>query len=75
MGRSIKIALVTPILYILLPELAIAWVDQLGPGRAVALMTWLITVIVALSLVVLGGTICLLLKKSRCWPHCSPGRV
>ena len=76
MGRSARIMLATPIMYVLLPEVSIAWVDRLGPGRAVALMAWLITVIVALSVVAaLGGITCLLVKKLRCWPHCSPERA
>ena len=75
MGRSARIMLATPIMYVLLPELGIAWIDRLGPGRAVALMAWLITVSVALSIVVLGGTICLLAKRLKCWRACSPGRA
>ena len=75
MERSVRIVLATPIMYVLLPEVSIAWVDRLGPGRAVALMAWLITVIVALSVVALGGITCLLMKRLRCWRACSPGRA
>ena len=75
MGRLVRIVLVTPILYVVLPELAIAWIDRIGPARGLELMFWLVIGVVALALVVLGGMICLLLKRSRCWPHCSPGRA
>ena len=75
MGKSARIVLATPIMYVLLPELAITWVDRLGPGRAVALLSWLITAIVALSLMVLGGITCLLVTRLKCWPYCSPGRA
>ena len=75
MGRSARIVLATPSMYVLLPEVSIAWVDRLGPGQAIELMFWLVIGVVALALVVLGGMICLLMKRSRCWPHCSPGRA
>ena len=75
MGKSARIVLATPIMYVLLPELAITWVDRLGPGRAVALLSWLITVSVALSVVALGGVTCLLVKRLKCWRACSPGRA
>ena len=75
MGKSVRLMLATPIMYVLLPEVGIAWVDQLGPGRAVALMAWLSTASIALSIVVLGGTICLLVKRLRCWRACSPERA
>lgn len=75
MGKSIRIVLATPLFYILLPEIGLAWVDRIGPGQAVELMFWLIIGIVALSLVVLGEITCLLVKKLRCWLDCSPGRA
>jgi len=75
MGRSARTVLATPIMYVLLPELAVAWVDRIGPARAVELMFWFIIGIVALSLVALGGITCLLVKKLRCWRACSPGRA
>ena len=73
--RTVRIALLTPAMYIVLPEIGIAWVDRIGPGHAVALMSWLITGIVALSVVALGGITCLLVKRLRCWRACSPERA
>jgi len=75
MGRSARIVLATPIMYVLLSELAVAWVDRIGPARAVELMFWLVIGVVALALVVLGGIICLLAKRLKCWRACSPGRA
>jgi len=63
--------LTTAIIYVVLPEMSIAWVDRLGPARAVELMFWLVVGIVALSLVLLLalllGGICLLMKKLNYW--------
>jgi len=75
MGRSVRIMLATLVLYVLLPEIAIAWIDRIGPARAVELMFWFVIGIAALSLVILGGTTCLLMKRLRCWPHSWPGRA
>ena len=67
--------LTTAIIYVVLPEMSIAWVDRLGPGQAVELMFWLVVGIVALALVILGGTTCLLVKRLKCWPHSWPARA
>jgi hypothetical protein len=75
MGKSARIVLATPIMYILLPEVGIAWVDRLGPGRAVVLMAWLSTASIALALTLTGGIVCLLVKRLKCWRACSPGRA
>ena len=75
MGRSVRIVLATPIMYVVLPELAIAWVDRLGPGQAIELMFWLSTASVASSVVALGGITCLLVKRLKCWRACLPGRA
>ena len=75
LGRLLRIASLTCILYPVLPEIAVAWVDRIGPARAVELMFWLVVGIVALALVILGGTTCLLVKKLKCWLICSPERA
>lgn len=75
MGRLVRIALATPLFYILLPEVGIAWVDRIGPAQAVELMFWLSTASVALALLMMGGIVCLLVKKLRCLLAYLPARA
>ena len=73
--RIVRIALLAPAMYIVLPEIGIAWVDRIGPAQAVELMFWFIGIAALALVVVLGGTTCLLVKRLKCWRACSPGRA
>lgn len=73
--RSLRIANLIPMFWALLPELGLALVDHIGPEQAIKLIYWCVAAAIVLLSVVIGEVTCLLVKKLKCWLHCSPERA
>jgi len=75
MRKVARIGLFVPVFYVGLPELSVMLVNRLGPRLALALVAWCASGIFSLALIIIGGIVCLLVKRLSYWPRCWPERA